>query len=320
MPITLFDIAIKTLETAKMPLTAEEIWVKSEELKTRAGFESKGKTPVASISARCYMEIQTKGEQSKLYQHSTRPTTFYLTKWKGQYIAKETAEDDNKAEPITKIGWKERDLHPLLTAFVRANPHFCAWTKTIYHERSKLGIQGQNHWLFPDLVGVHFPLEYRKEVLDIQKELSANSVRIFSFEMKRYLGLSNLRESYFQAISNSSWANEGYLVALDFAEEGEFQEELRRLNSAFGIGIIRLDADDVYQSEIVYPSHIENTIDWNTINKLADINEDFRRFLKSVAINTQHPDFINASEYDEVFSEEKLRDHVNTKANTKKKK
>ena len=237
MPITLFDIAIKTLETAKMPLTAEEIWVKSEELKTRAGFESKGKTPVASISARCYMEIQTKGEQSKLYQHSTRPTTFYLTKWKGQYIAKETAEDDNKAEPITKIGWKERDLHPLLTAFVRANPHFCAWTKTIYHERSKLGIQGQNHWLFPDLVGVHFPLEYRKEVLDIQKELSANSVRIFSFEMKRYLGLSNLRESYFQAISNSSWANEGYLVALDFAEEGEFQEELRRLNSAFGIGI-----------------------------------------------------------------------------------
>ena len=320
MPVTILDIAIKTLEAAKMPLTAEEIWAKSEELKTRTGYESKSKTPVASIGARCYMEIQTKGEQSKLYQHSTRPTKFYLTKYKGQYISKEPLEAENKVELVPKVSWSERGLHPLLVAFVRANPHFRAMTKTIDHVKSKHGNQGQNKWLYPDLVGVHFPFEdYRDDVLELQKQISANSVRLFSFEMKIKLSLGNLRESYFQTVSNSSWANEGYLVALDFDTNDDFQEELRRLNSAFGIGLIRLETDDVDQSEIVYPSRIENNIDWDTVNKLADLNEDFRCFLKSIMSNIFHKEVTNKSEYDEVFSEEQLRDHISSKGNEKKK-
>jgi hypothetical protein len=34
--------------------------------------------------------------------------------------------------------------------------------------------------------------------------------------MKKELNFSNLRESYFQAVSNSSWANEGYLVTAEY--------------------------------------------------------------------------------------------------------
>nr|WP_288977411.1 hypothetical protein [uncultured Blautia sp.] len=44
-------------------------------------------------------------------------------------------------------------------------------------------------------------------------------------------------------MSNSSWAHEGYLVALKISEEPELMDELRRLNNAFGIGVIRLDAE-----------------------------------------------------------------------------
>ena len=236
--LSLFDIAIKTLEAAKMPLSAEEIWENSERLGIRAGYETKGKTPALSLGARCYMDIVERGEQSELYQYSSRPAKFYLTKYKGQHFSDNLVVPEHKAESAQKDNWTEYTLYPLLTYFVRGNPHFRALTKSINHTNSKRGIKGQNMWLFPDLVGVHYPFEdYRSEVLELQQQVSANSVRFYSFEMKQRLCLSNLRESYFQAVSNSSWANEGYLVALTIDTNDELQEELRRLNSAFGIGI-----------------------------------------------------------------------------------
>lgn len=44
----------------------------------------------------------------------------------------------------------------------------------------------------------------------------------------------------FQAVSNSSWANEGYLVVLQEIDS-EVLSELRRLNQSFGIGVIKLE-------------------------------------------------------------------------------
>lgn len=45
-------------------------------------------------------------------------------------------------------------------------------------------------------------------------------------------------KSIFQALSNSSWANYGYLVVFDINED--VMEEMERLNRSFGIGIIKL--------------------------------------------------------------------------------
>lgn len=90
--------------------------------------------------------------------------------------------------------------------------------------------------------------------LKVQKSISVNTLKIFSFELKLYLAFSNLREYYFQAASNSSWANEGYLVCLEIKDDIELFNELKRLNNAFGIGIIKLNKDDVSQSEILLPA------------------------------------------------------------------
>jgi hypothetical protein len=319
--LSLFDIAVKTLEAVKIPLSAEEIWEKSDELGTRAGFETKGKTPALSLGARCYMDIVEKGEQSEIYQYSSRPSKFYLTKYKEQHFSDDLVSLEHKKETIKKDDLTELALHPLLTYFVRANPHFRALTKTINHTKSKRTSQVQNMWLFPDLVGVHYPFDdYRPEVLELQQQVSANSVRFYSFEMKKKLSLGNLRESYFQAVSNSSWANEGYLVALTIDTNDEFQEELRRLNSAFGIGVIRLDENDPNESEIVYPSREVPSVNWDTINKLADINEIFQEFLVSVKDNIKLKRVTNKSDYDEVFSVEKLENYLESKSNEKKKK
>ena len=117
--------------------------------------------------------------------------------------------------------------------------------------------------------------------------------------MKKEITFGNLREYYFQAVSNSSWAHEGYLVALKVEEE--LHEELRRLNNAFGIGIIRLDPINISQSEILFASKERNNLDWDTIERLAEENEDFRTFISDVAVDTTDNDKRLRGEYDAFF-------------------
>ena len=50
------------------------------------------------------------------------------------------------------------------------------------------------------------------------KQGAGQSVRLWSFEVKKELNVSNARKSFFQAVSNSSWANEGYLVATSISD------------------------------------------------------------------------------------------------------
>ena len=318
MTTSLFDIAIKTLEQAQKALTSQEIWDKSEELGTRGGFETKGKTIAATIGAVIYRDISKNGERSPFYQASKYPTKFYLTKDKKELA--ETPEDDIKEEFVPQVvqasTFTERDLHPLLAYFIRGNPHFLAQTKTILHEHSERKPKGTYGWLFPDVVGVSFPFDgsdvkqgYEKDVMDIQRQLAASSVRLYSFEMKKELNMGNLRESYFQAVSNSSWAHEGYLVAVDIDWEG-VREEYRRLNKAFGIGLIRLDVGAVDESEILFPSRIEESVDWDTVNRIAVANRDFRQFLGLINDDIKIGKVTQASEYDKVYSDEEMARYI----------
>jgi hypothetical protein len=100
--------------------------------------------------------------------------------------------------------------------------------KTVFHENSAKASKGQNEWLHPDLVGVYFPFrDYKSETLEMQSHMSITSIKLFSFELKISLSFVNLRQSYFQAVSNSSWANEGYLVALNIDDDPTFKDEVR---------------------------------------------------------------------------------------------
>ena len=67
------------------------------------------------------------------------------------------------------------------------------------------------------------------------------SIKIYSFELKRKVMLSNLREVFFQTVSNSSWANESYLVTAELSNDEDLMIELKRLSTSFGIGVIKLD-------------------------------------------------------------------------------
>lgn len=120
--------------------------------------------------------------------------------------------------------------------------------------------------------------------------------------MKININLANLREYYFQAVSNSSWAHEGYLVALHITEKPELMDEMRRLNNAFGIGVIRLDAEHFMQSEILFSAKEKKSLDGDTINRLVDSNPDFKKFLDDLMEDIKVGKI--KSKFDKTYTEE----------------
>jgi hypothetical protein len=116
-------------------------------------------------------------------------------------------------------------------------------------------------------------------------------LKLYSFELKRELSFSNLREAFFQAVSNSSWAHEGYLVSADVSIDEDFREELRRLSTSFGIGIIALDVEEPDSALILIPAKERPVMDWDALNKLANLNPDAVSLLDQIAKALQIEDF-----------------------------
>jgi len=178
------------------------------------------------------------------------------------------------------------------------------YTKTIYHESSTK--RQFSEWLHPDMVGVIFPLgRWEDVIIDLSREIKETGIKLFSFELKKSLNFTNLRESYFQAVSNSSWAHAGLLVAAEIDEDEEFLQELQRLVNAFGIGIIKLEVDDPDTSRILFQPRERDTLDLETMNKLASLNPDFKKFLENVKIDFSSKR-IHQTEYDTIVEIERL--------------
>lgn len=169
----------------------------------------------------------------------------------------------------------ERDLHKLLCTELRSKN---IYAKTIFHEKTTKKSDPALIWVHPDIVGVEIERFENETTLSILKAVEPNEiVKLYSFELKRSIDSDNqLKQYYFQALSNSSWANYGYLVAYDISEN--LNDEMSRLNEAFGIGIIKMAARE-YQ--VLYPAR-ERKLDYNTIEKLNSISPNFREFISQV--------------------------------------
>jgi hypothetical protein len=167
-------------------------------------------------------------------------------------------------------------------------------------------------WVHPDMIGVYFPLkDWKSEVLDLSAATGNSALKIYSFELKKGLSFGNLREAFFQAVSNSSWANEGYLVAAEISQDEDFLSELRRLSTSFGIGVIELSLDDPDSSKVLYPGRERESIDWETLNKLT-MNKDVQDLLIRIKNDLQTKEFIE-EKYDKVLDVKGLTQLVKKK-------
>ncbi|MUU29553.1 HrgA protein, partial [Helicobacter pylori] len=202
----------------------------------------------------------------------------------------------------------ERDLHPYLTYMAIHNENLKCYTKTIFHEESLKSPKGMDRWLYPDMVGVRFlHAELSNEnLIAFSKKFDTLPVKLVSFELKKEISVNNCRECYFQAISNSSWANEGYLVGRHIdTHNPQLMDLLKRLHASFGIGVIDLRTNED-KSAILLNAKYKEKIDYTVALELSDKNPKFSGFLKSVV--DYDPDFPNRykDEFDEVKKKEEL--------------
>lgn len=129
-------------------------------------------------------------------------------------------------------------------------------------------------------------------------------IKLYSFEVKKELSFLNLREAFFRAVSNSSWAHEGYLVAANISEDEDFRSELRRLSTSFGIGIVQLDIEDPDSSIVYVPARARDELDWDALDKVA-MNKDVKGFLTRIRNDLQTKE-VRREEYDQILEPEAL--------------
>lgn len=211
-----------------------------------------------------------------------RPRKYYYSEKSD--VAEVAAAEGVVAAPMTdssnaKLG--EHAMYPLLSLYLWEE--FGVYSKRIDEKRSsnKRGPNG-NRWLYPDVVGMEdLGAEWHQEVRDCVNQYSDKRTKLWSFEAKLLINRSNVRECFFQAVSNSSWANFGYLVAAEI-EGQDTLKELRMLFAAHGIGLIKLDTDNPAESQVLIPARERDEIDWDMANRLATENRDFLDYVKLV--------------------------------------
>lgn len=177
----------------------------------------------------------------------------------------------------------EHALYPLLATFLISR-HRKIFPKRIDEKKSS-NTQGKegNRWLHPDMVGLEeLASGWSYEMKSLSAKSGARQAKLWSFEVKVDVPRGKVREYYFQAVSNSSWANFGYLVAVNIKDDA--MTELRLLNELHGIGVIRLDLDNpADDSSIEIPARERLEVDWGTCNRIATENKDFLRFIQLTA-------------------------------------
>ncbi|RVY56863.1 HTH domain-containing protein [Helicobacter pylori] len=319
--MTYIELGKKVLEQAGKPLSVKEIFEKACEM----GLDKEcndGKILSHSLGSQLG-EHNIKEEDKQFYvARKERGAFFYWLKSRErEFPPQETsnAEDDEQSEcsgtaKKQKISFHERDLHPLLVKFLDKDPNFKLLCKTIRHEECKKGKGGECMWNYPDIVGVYFPYnKYKGETLKFLHHTGQEKHKLFSFELKKELSFSNLKESYFQAVSNSTWANEGYLVVKNIKEN--VLDELRRLNQSFGIGVIKLESE-ISNSKILLPAK-EREIDIPTLNMLIEQSpKDFKPFMER--INKQIEKGLDTAVdmenfFDEVLGDEAMQKYIKDK-------
>lgn len=231
------------------------------------------------------------GWQSKFPNLRTtegRPRRYYWTE-KSEIDEVHEAEQSNDFapsngnEPIPPGGTRylERDLYPMLIDFISSEVGASAYRIDEGTASNRRG-PGGNKWLYPDVVAIEsLTAGMNKEVVGALQNSGERRARLRSFEVKRLLNRSNVREAYFQAVSNSSWANFGYLVSAEI-EGAETLREIQMLYAVHGIGLMEIDMENPTESVVRIPAREKLSVEWSMCSRLADENRDFSSFMRRV--------------------------------------
>ena len=215
---------------------------------------SNAKTPSDTVGAQLGDFIRHNDTRVKRVK-GKRGFKYYLSKLENELNLSEIIEKETETKKVLKSKvYQERDLHRLLSSYLKSQETF---SKTIFHEKSVNSKDDHQKWIHPDMIGVNFLNLKNKSSNSLMKVINQfDAFNLISYELKREIKSDyELKKCFFQAVSNSSWANYGYLVAFDISQN--LMGEMERLSQSFGIGIIeesRLIKNGKYFFNHEYPS------------------------------------------------------------------
>lgn len=262
-----------------------------------------GKTPAGTVSAQLGDFIRKGDKRVKRIKQPGGNYGYYLTKFE-QDLNIDSATEITSTSIPTKLDkkktYEERDLHKLLSSFLKNTDTF---SKTIFHEKS-ISRDTNQIWTHPDMVGIKFLNLKNNTSQEFLKSINKlDTFKLSSYELKREINSDNeLKQAFFQAVSNSSWANYGYLVAFEFSDA--LYDEMQRLNQSFGIGIIELNANP-YESKILFAA-TPKELDFRMIDKLCQNNKEFEKIIENTEkLLTAQERYVKATitEFDEFCDE-----------------
>jgi hypothetical protein len=277
--MTLKEAVLKSLEDIN---DVTNYWAVLEHINANSYYDfGDAKTPGSTISSVLGDFVRNGDSRVKRIKLNGGSYSYYLTKNEQRIDLnilsgeKLTSEKGGGKTKINKT-YDERSLHKLLSSFLKNTE---TYSKTIFHEHSN-GKDNNQIWTHPDMVGVKFLNLQTKASQNLLKSINrVDTFKLSAYELKREINSdSELKKAYFQAVSNSSWSNYGYLVAFEFSDN--LYDEMERLNQSFGIGIIELDANP-YQSKILFPAKYRD-LDFKTIDKLCNMNKEFEKFIVQI--------------------------------------
>ncbi|WP_205195760.1 hypothetical protein [Chitinophaga sp. Cy-1792] len=282
MGMTLNDAIITSLEEITNPANYMEVYKRIKE-KNYYDFKD-SKTPASTVSASLGNFIRNRDSRVKRIPQKGGNYTYFLTKYESEISIEALATVDGLelsngvSLPTTANArtFDERSLHKLLSSFLHSTG---ISSKTIFHEQSNSKDSHQK-WIHPDMIGIRFLNLHTQTSQAFLKAInSLGTFELSAYEIKKEIKTDyELKKCFFQAVSNSSWANYGYLVTFELSDV--LMDEVKRLNQAFGIGIIRLSSNP-FESEIILQAKYKE-LDFVTIDKLCKINPEFERFIEHV--------------------------------------
>lgn len=261
----------------------EEVKRKAENSKNKSILNVTDPAKIAQIIKGCFSAEMKKEwyddyiqkQEPNIKRTEERPRRYYYIKETDQA----EIEDAGKEPKI-----KEKEIYLKLSEFL--------WNKLgiynmIINEKCSSNRKGTNgnKWLYPDLVGMEdLTKDWEQSIKNCVQQSADKKAKLWSFEVKVEINTTNVRQSFFQALSNSSWAHYGYLVASSLVEgKGDTLRELEILAARHGIGFILLNVKEpVGKSQILIPAKERLEIDWDIADRLVKENKDFKSFIEEV--------------------------------------
>ncbi|BDS11439.1 HTH domain-containing protein [Aureispira anguillae] len=269
--MTIKEAILKVLEDHKGSFTYLEV-LKMIDAKNYIDWTN-AKTPSDTIGAQLGHFIRQDDSRVKRIK-GKKGFEYYLSKYENELnLSAVVAKETNSKKDAAKK-YQERDLHKLLSSYLKSQN---IYSKTIFHEKSSNSKDDHQKWVHPDMIGIHFLNLKNKSSNALLKVINkADAFDLISYELKREIKSDyELKKCFFQAVSNSSWANYGYLVAFHISRN--LLDELERLNQSFGIGIIELSGNP-YESKVLFQPKFKE-LDFKTMDKLCEINSEFEKFI-----------------------------------------